>query len=190
VKRRRRPATSRAELTNRFAQAIARQLDLPLLFEEAIARTAELCNADGSSLILVDQKTGELRFEMLSGEKSKPLREMRLKAGQGVAGQVALEARSQLIINARDAPAFDPRGDEVSGFKTGSIIAVPLINGGDVVGVLQAVRRIGRKPFTPADLLQLEELAPHVTIAVRNSQTRDELRELHERVLAANAELE
>ncbi|HEX9507441.1 MAG TPA: hypothetical protein VF947_03490, partial [Myxococcales bacterium] len=72
MKRRRRPATSRAELTNRFAQAIARQLDLPLLFEEAIARTAELCNADGSSLILVDQKTGELRFEMLSGEKSKP----------------------------------------------------------------------------------------------------------------------
>ncbi len=190
MKRRRRPATSRAELTNRFAQSIARQLDLPLVFEEAIARTAELCNADGSSLILVDQKTGELRFEMLSGEKSKPLREMRLKAGQGVAGQVALEARSQLILNARDAPAFDPRGDEVSGFKTGSIIAVPLINGGDVVGVLQAVRRIGRKPFTQANLLQLEELAPHVTIAVRNSQTREELRELHERVLAANAQLE
>lgn len=190
MKPRRRPATSRAEQTNRFAQSIARQVDLPQVFEEAISRTRQLCNADGASLILVDRETGELRFEMLSGTKSKHLRGIRLKPGQGVAGQVALEARSQLILNAREAPAFDPRGDELSGFKTGSIIAVPLIYGGDVVGVLQAVRGVGRRPFTKADLLQLEDLAPHVTIAVRNSQTREELRELYERVLAANAELE
>lgn len=190
MKRRRRPATSRAERTSRFAQSIARQVDLPHVFEEAIARTRELCDADGASLILVDRKTGELRFEMLSGEKSKPLRELRLKAGQGVAGQVALEGRSRLISTARGAPPLDPSGDELIGFKTGSIIAAPLINVGDVLGVLQAVRRIGRRPFTQADLLQLEELAPHVTMAVRNSQTRDEMRELYERVLGANAELE
>ena len=67
--------------TERPRTSIARQLDLPHVFEEAIARTAELCDADGSSLILVDRKTGELRFEMLSGDKTRPLRQMRLKAG-------------------------------------------------------------------------------------------------------------
>ncbi len=184
------PAANRTELARRFAQSIALQIELPNVFQEAIARSRELCEADGASLILVDQDTGELRFDTLSGQASNPLHQVRLRPGQGIAGKAASEAMSQLVVDAQAASDFDSSFDSLSGFKTGSIMAVPLINGGDVVGVLQAVRRSGREPFTEENLRQLEELAPHITIAVRNSQMREELREMHARVLAANVELE
>ena len=55
------------ERINRFAQAIATQFTLPDLTHVAIARTRELCEADGASLLLVDPSTGELWFDAVEG---------------------------------------------------------------------------------------------------------------------------
>jgi two-component system NtrC family sensor kinase len=179
-----------AERISRFAQSIATHIDLPQLVEEAMARTRDLCEADGASLLLVDPNTGELCFHTVTGETTKGIHLLRLKAGQGIAGKVALQATSKLVVNAADDADFDPRGDAASGFTTGSIIAVPLLLSGDVLGVLEAVRSTARPSFTLGDLHRLEHLAPHVTIAVHNAQLAARLREMQANVLAANADLE
>jgi C4-dicarboxylate-specific signal transduction histidine kinase len=70
------------------------------------------------------------------------------------------------------------------------MIAVPLLQGGDVLGVLEAVRIEGRQPFHDEDLHRLEDLAPHVTIAVHNAQTAARLREVQLQLIGANSDLE
>src|SRR5216683_2624408 len=133
-----------AERISQFAQSIATRIDLPDVIHEAINRTRDLCEADGASLLLVDPATGDLFFETVTGADSRNMQTLRLKPGQGVAGKVAQEATSRLVL--------DVRHDE--------------------------------------DLHRLEDLAPHVTIAVHNAQTAARLREVQLQLIGANTDLE
>ena len=85
----------RAELVGRFAQAIALQIDLPHVLAESIARTRELCDADGASLLLIDED-GFLYFDQVSGPVNEGLQRVRLRPGQGIAGRVAMTATPHL----------------------------------------------------------------------------------------------
>lgn len=178
------------ERINRFAQAIATQFTLPDLTHVAIARTRELCEADGASLLLVDPTTGELCFDTVEGGAGGSIEQVRLARGKGVAGRVAVEARPRLVVNAWECPDFDRTVDLKTGFRTGSIVAAPLVLGGDVLGVLMAVRSAEKLPFSPAHLERLVHLAPHVAIAVHNVQITTALRNSQTEVLEANASLE
>jgi two-component system, NtrC family, sensor kinase len=181
---------SGADRVNEFAQAIASKFTLPELVKEAIAKTRELCDADGASLLLVDLETGALAFDTVDGTAEGKIERVKLKRGQGVAGRVAVEARPRLVTHAKECADFDPSFDEKTGFNTGSIVAVPLVLAGDVLGVLMAVRSADQLPFTPVTLHRLVQLAPHVAIAVHNVQITTQLRSSQTEVLQANASLE
>lgn len=178
------------ERVNRFAQAIATQFTLPDLTHVAIAKTRELTEAEGASVLLIDSTTGELCFDTVEGGAGGSIKSVRLARGQGIAGKVAAEARPRLVIDAQDCPDFDRSADLKSGFNTGSIVAAPLVLGGDVLGVLMAVRSATRPPFSPLHLERLVQLAPHVAIAVHNVQITTALRNSQADVLEANASLE
>ncbi|MFL5321695.1 MAG: ATP-binding protein [Myxococcaceae bacterium] len=179
-----------AEAVNDFAQGIALKLSMPELVQEAICRTRELLDADGASLLLVDPATGELCFEEVDGEAADGLRTVRLKPGHGVAGRVAVSTTPLLVKDASSHAAFDASADSASGFSTGSLVAAPLVFTGDVLGVLEAVRKQGRAPFTEAELSLLSELVPHVTIAVQNAQITARLRRMQDEQLRVNERLE
>jgi two-component system NtrC family sensor kinase len=178
------------ERINRFAQAIATQFTLPDLTHVAIARTRELCEADGASLLLVDPSTGELWFDAVEGGAGGSIEQVRLPRGKGIAGRVAFEGRPRLVINAWEHPDFDRTVDLKTGFRTGSIVAAPLVLGGDVLGVLMAVREASKVPFSTAHLERMVHLAPHVAIAVHNVQITTALRNSQAEVLEVNASLE
>ena len=179
-----------AERISRFAQSIATRIDLPDTIQEAIRRTRELCDSDGASLLLVDPASGDLFLDTVSGPQSQNMQSLRLRPGQGIAGKVAQQATSCLVLDAPQDPDFDPRSDAATGLSIGSIIAVPLLQAGDVLGVLEAVRAVLRRPFEREDLRRLEDLAPHVTIAVHNAQTNARLREFQLQLVSANSDLE
>jgi two-component system NtrC family sensor kinase len=178
------------ERSNRFAQAIATQFTLPDLTHVAMAKTRELTEADGASLLLVDVKTSELYFDTVAGSAASSIERIRLARGKGIAGRVAVEGRPRLVLNAQDCPDFDPSADLKSGFVTGSVVAAPLVLGGDVLGVLMAVRSADRLPFSSLHLERVVQLAPHVAIAVHNVQITTALRLSQSEVLEVNASLE
>lgn len=179
-----------SERIAQFSHAIASQLDLPELAKEAVARTRDLCEADGARLLLIDPTTGALCFDTVNGAGSGERVRLRLDPSRGIAAKVAREARSQLVARTQGCPDFDPSADAVSGFRAGSLIAVPLLHRGDVIGVLEAVRAEGRQAFDAGALERLEQLAPPVTVAIHNARVNAGLREAQSAVLQANAELE
>jgi signal transduction histidine kinase len=179
-----------AERVGRFAKSIALQIDLPRVVAETIARTRDLCDADGASLLLVDPATGELTFDEVAGGAGQRIHKLRLRPGQGIAGHVARTAEAILVASVRDSQWWDASCDSLSGFVTGSVIAAPLVVAGDLFGVLEAVRGADRRPFIAAHLRRLTELAPHVGIAVYNAQITARLREAQSLVMRDNAELE
>lgn len=182
--------TNSAHRVSQFAQVIAEQFTLPELVEVAITKTRELCEAEGASLLLVEPSTGGLSFDTVSGAGSSAIERVQLPKGRGIAGKVAIEGRPKLVIDAQKHPDFDVSADRESGYSTGSIVAAPLVLGGDVLGVLMAVRSSGQIPFAPVHLERLVSLAPHVAIAVHNAQITTALRTSQSQVIEANVDLE
>lgn len=175
---------------NQFAQVIAEQFTLPELVKTAMAKTLELCEAEGASLFLIEPSSGGLYIDTAEGTGADKIERIQLPRGKGIAGRVAVEARPRLVEDAQNSPDFDRSADKQSGFRTGSIVAAPLILGGDVLGVMMAVRSTARPPFAPTHLERLVQLTPHVAIAVHNAQITQALRTSQTQVIEANVDLE
>ncbi|GIV81595.1 MAG: hypothetical protein KatS3mg051_0949 [Anaerolineae bacterium] len=61
-------------------------------------------------------------------ENGEPVPEIRLKIGEGIAGHVAATGQILNLADAYADPRFNPQFDQLSGFRTRSILTAPMIN--------------------------------------------------------------
>ena len=133
---------------------------------------SELPSEEGSVLLL-DEKTNELEFFSAIGETGFGLTQLRFPADKGIAGQ-ALQNREAIIVNdTQTCPYFFKNIDEDSGFKTKSILAVPLISGEECIGVIEAINKVGSDCFDEQDKRILMAIADEVALAIKNARLFD-----------------
>jgi sigma-B regulation protein RsbU (phosphoserine phosphatase) len=95
--------------------------------------------------------------------------EIRLPMGKGIAGTVAATGETVVVHDAWADPRFDSSVDRRSGFRTRSILCVPIRNRtGRIVGVLQLLNKRDGE-FGPADLEFLALVSEHVAIGMENA---------------------
>jgi len=163
-------------------------LDQATIRKRAIEATTVLMNAEAGSLLLLDEATGELFFDVAHGEKEKVVREARLRRGQGIAGHVA-RTREPLIVNdVQHDPRFFRHVDQVSGFVTRSMVCVPVTAHGRLLGVLQAINHLNGEPFEDSDLQTFVALGHQVGIAVENANLYEEIHRLFEGFISASVQ--
>lgn len=159
-----------------LAQTLASELDSGKLFDVILKKLSELIPAANWSLLLQDHDTRELRFAItVDLEMGDLLRDVRLKPGEGVAGQVAMQQKPMVIHDVGICEYFTPAIDRITGFTTRSIICVPLLFGNQTLGVLEAIN-----PHTLDDhtLALLNVIATYTAIAVENTRRFNEIRNL------------
>jgi sigma-B regulation protein RsbU (phosphoserine phosphatase) len=157
---------------------ISSSLDLDRILENVMTISKQVMNADASSLMLVDEKTNELVYQVALGTVGEKLkREFRLKMGQGIAGTVALEGKPLLLENAYTHPKFFRGHDEATGYHTKSMITVPLKVKDRVTGVAQVINRLDGSPFDNDDLELFIALAGLAAIAIENAKMHRNLME-------------
>jgi diguanylate cyclase (GGDEF)-like protein len=130
------------------------------------------------SLLLLDEERQTLRFEVAVGEASEMLIGKELQLGEGVAGWVAKTGRAELISNVREDKRFCSRFDEETRFETHSVICVPLINKGKVLGVIELVNKMEDGRFTDFDMRLLRTIADFTAIAIDNAKNFKRVKEL------------
>lgn len=147
--------------------ALGSTLDLNELLALVVTRVSEVVDAERSTLYLIDEDKNELWSKVVQGEQ---LVEIRLRMGEGLAGWVARSGRAVNIKDAYLDQRFDPVWDKRTGFRTRSIMCVPMKNHhGRTLGVIQALnRREGY--FTAEDESLLSALAAQVAVCVENSK--------------------
>lgn len=147
--------------------ALGSTLDLNELLALVVARVSEVVDAERSTLYLIDEDSNELWSKVIQGEE---LVEIRLRMGEGLAGWVAQSGRALNIKDAYLDQRFDPFWDKRTGFRTRSIMCVPMKNHhGRTLGVIQALnKRDGY--FTVEDESLLSALAAQVAVCVENSK--------------------
>jgi signal transduction histidine kinase len=147
--------------------ALGSTLDLNELLALVVARVSQVVDADRSTLYLLDEDTGELWSKVAEGES---ISEIRLKVGDGLSGWVAQSGRSVNIKDAYLDKRFDPYWDKKTGYRTRSILCVPMKNHhGRILGVIQALNKRDSY-FTLDDETLLGALASQAAVCVENSK--------------------
>jgi len=150
---------------------ISSSLDLDTILENVMTISKKVMNADASSLMRIDDKTDELVYQVAQGKVGEKLKqEFRLKMGQGIAGTVAQEGKPLLLEDAYTHPKFHRAHDEATGYRTKSMITVPLKVAGRVTGVAQVINRLDGKSFDKDDLELFISLSSMAAIALENAK--------------------
>ncbi len=154
-------------------RAVSSELQIDQLLQKVVAKTSEVMNADRCTLFLVHRKSGELWSRVAQGEN---ISEIRVPRGIGIAGYVALSGQTVNIKDAYQDPRFNPEVDRRTGYKTKTILCMPLRNdAGDIVGVMQVLNKKDGV-FTEEDEQLLDALGSQTAIALENSQLFEEIR--------------
>jgi Nif-specific regulatory protein len=164
------PSQQRLERLIEVNRLISGALDASELLSIILGTVRELFDVEGCSLLTVDSKTGDLLFHTIEGG-SQELRQTRLKAGQGIVGWVVSNRKPVLVNDVTQDERFYPGFDKMGGFKTRSILCVPMEFRGQVVGALEALNARPAGGFQEEDLRLLEAIASQAAVALRNAQT-------------------
>ncbi len=151
-----------ARLSNcvEIANLINSELSLGKLLSSVMETTKAAFQADSVSLLLREEKTGDLVFHIALGDVGDEIKEIfRLKKGSGIAGYVAETKTPLNIADVYDHPRFSPDYDRKTNYRTRSMLCVPLRARGRILGVIQVLNKL-----TPPYTFSNEELEMLITI--------------------------
>jgi len=164
------------EALTEVASFINSSLDHGEIRKRTIEATTRVLNVEVASLLLLDEDTGELYFDVATGEKGEKVKEVRLKKGEGVASYVAEHGEPVIIHNVRSDPRFLKKADKVSGFNTRDIICTPVKSKDKIIGVLEGINKNDGQ-FNDDDLKLINSLSNYVAVAIENARLYAELKQ-------------
>ncbi|XP_044754885.1 cGMP-specific 3',5'-cyclic phosphodiesterase [Coccinella septempunctata] len=172
-----------SELFMELIRDVANELDIDVLCHKILKNVNILTHADRGSLFLARgvgsdkylvAKLFDVRHDTTLEEAIKMARaeEIRIPFGVGIAGSVA---QSKTLINIKDAyndNRFNSEIDMRTGYKTNSILCMPICNyDGDVIGVAQIINKTNDcQEFTKHDVEVFQRYLTFCGIGLQNAQ--------------------
>lgn len=157
-------------------QKLAQPLDLLHMLAEVVQAGESVLEADNGALWLYEQGAQELAMQIPVTD-SPP----RIACGEGLVGE-CLQGRATINVeNAYEDPRFRGALDRATGYKTRSVLNVPLLGWSEEpVGVLQLMNK-ANGPFTSRDEHVAATLAAQCAVAVQRAQLM-EIQRLNQRL--------
>ncbi len=159
-----------------------------------IMAAAELTNSEAASIFELDENAGVLHFLAMAGLDHKALEALEPIAVP-IEGSVAGEAirRNQAINlrDVRDIPYHFKQADQISGYQTRSILAMPIIFQGQILGVIEVLNKPAGTDYNEDDITILETLSVQAAVAIQNvhlQKALDQTREDAERLTRMKTE--
>jgi diguanylate cyclase (GGDEF)-like protein len=162
---------------NDVAKALTSSLNLDSILQTIMDKMAEFFRPDTWSLLMVDEQKDELYFAIAVGDAAETLKTVRLKVGEGIAGWVARHGESLIVPDVYNDPRFAKRIDEMTKWKTRSIICVPLQSKHRVLGVIQLIN-CAMESFGEQEMFFLHALCDYAAIAIDNARAVEKIQEL------------
>ncbi|MGB0035236.1 MAG: GAF domain-containing SpoIIE family protein phosphatase [Candidatus Acidiferrales bacterium] len=147
-------------------------LDLAELLNIILQLTTRQTGAERGTVFLMDHERNEIWS--LVGIGLDQL-EIRLPVTRGIAGWVAQNGEVVNLADAYADPRFESEVDLRLGFRTRSLLCLPIRNkDGQTIGVLQLLNK-KTGPFTQGDATMLRNISDHVALALENAQLHREM---------------
>src|SRR5262245_44882110 len=159
-------------------KALTSTLDLSEVLQTVMEKISSFFRPDTWSLILVDEESGDLYFEIATGEGSEALKETRIRPGEGIVGWVVEHGEPVIAPRVADDPRFSKRLDEVTKIETRSLVCVPVKGRDKVLGAIELINFAEELRLSEDDLFRLNALADFAAIAIENARYVKRIHEL------------
>jgi HD-GYP domain-containing protein (c-di-GMP phosphodiesterase class II) len=153
-----------------IARTLSSTLDLDVLLKKIGKAAEKLTDAEASSILLLDDDRKNLYFKTATGEKGHAVKKFTVPVGTGLAGWVAREWKPVIVNDVSKDDRFMKKMDDSTGFVTRSVLAVPLMLGGELVGVCEAINKRAAGGFDTADRNILQNLANFAAVSIMNAR--------------------
>jgi signal transduction histidine kinase len=148
---------------------------LPSILETA----SEVLDCEAVSIMLYDEKTGELRFVASTNADPEELAKIPVPLDNSIAGTIFLHNTPQLINNVkRDERHFEEVGKQID-FESRSLIGVPMRIRDRVIGVIEGINK-NDGTFQMEDLDILSVIASQAAVAINNARLMEDLQEAYD----------
>jgi signal transduction histidine kinase len=161
-----------------LTDAALAHLELDTLLPTLLLRTREILDVDTCAVLLLDEETDELVARAAVGIEEEVERGVRIPVGRGFAGRVAADRRPVVLADVDHADVLNPLLRE-KGIK--SMLGVPLIVGGRVLGVLH-VGVLTKRLFDEDDVELLQLAGDRAAIAIEHARAFEAERRARRRV--------
>ena len=159
------------------ARALTSSLELEEILGAIMDKMAQFFGPERWSMLMVDDKSGELYYAIAVGENAESLKGLRVPLGEGVAGWVASTGNPLVVPDVALDPHWSAFASKHPDLKIKSIACVPVRSGNKTLGVIQLLN-------SKLDLLSeysisfLRILCDYAAIAIQNARSMTLIQEL------------
>jgi signal transduction histidine kinase len=161
---------ARYERLMEISRQLNSTLDLGTLLNKIIKAATELTDTAAASIMLIDQSTGELRFEAASDMSMGAMEAIVIPLEGSLAGWVVQHGEPVLVEDTRNEPRFFKRVDDTIEFRTRNLLGVPMSAHNKVIGVVEAINKREDSSWTEDDVNTLTTLAAQAAVAIENAR--------------------
>lgn len=166
--------------------AVSQTLDLESLIVKIVDKISQILNAERTSLFLWDRQTDELWSKVAQGSE---ITEIRFPRSCGLAGYVVNTGETVNIKDAYTDGRFNQSVDEQTGFRTRSVLCVPVINRqGEIIGVTEVINK-NKGVFDTDDEELLQALSSQISVSLENAQLFEKILEMKTYLESINASI-
>lgn len=160
-------------------------LNLNDLLKIIIQTAADILDCEAASILLFDEKTGNLFFAAATGEDAKKLAEIPVPINNSLAGTIFRTHEPIILDQLENEPRHNKKASEHVGFQTRSLLGVPLRIRDRTIGVLESLNKKDGT-FSAEDQHTLGVVASHAAVAIHNAQLIQALRQAYDDVSKAD----
>jgi NtrC-family two-component system sensor histidine kinase KinB len=157
-------------LLDQSLDAINPQTDVHGLINGILMAALQAVRAEEGSLLLLDEDTHELVFVDVVGQNRDQLMGVRMPGDQGIVGATIQRRAPLLVADVRQEPQWYPQVDAALGFQTLSVLCVPVMDKGQVLGALELVNKRNNAAFDEEDQDVLVLVARLAAMTLRRAE--------------------
>lgn len=145
------------------------------LLQSIVEAAARIFGAVAAAIALLSDDGQFLEFKVAYNVINQNIVGMRFPSDQGIAGYVTMTGQPLAIANVAEDTRFNRSFAQQSGYIPRTILAVPLVSEGRVIGVMETLDKVSGESFTIHDMELLAIFASQAATAIHQSQQIDHL---------------
>lgn len=162
--------TRRIERLTQIGHELSSAADLDRVLRSILTGAAELTGSESASVLALDEQSNTLRFLASSSAQQNMLATIPVPLNKSIAGMVFSQKKTAAVNHVSKSPFHYKKTDQISGFKTRSLLAAPVLFRNESLGVIEVVNKIDGSDYNGDDVTILETLASQTAIAVQNTR--------------------
>lgn len=161
-----------------ISKTIIATTSLDSLLELILDAALGIVKVKRGSLLLVDERTKELKIKVARGLSGEVISNTRIKLGEGICGRVVKEKKPVLVTDIEQDSKF--QSNNKSQYETNSFLSIPLVSKylqENVLGVINITDKISGESFTEREQTLLSVLAGQAVAVIENYKLYSQLQD-------------